>query len=127
MGTETGRVIFQQEVNTFVEQIANRAVQKKAEQAKDAEKTETVAAAEAQHNLKRERLVDAMYSMTKEERLGPGGLDPVEVFESLPEALQCAFKAGDIEMLQEVAMGMDEEEFDQHLQKCIDSGLWRDG
>jgi cell division cycle protein 37 len=125
--SETGRVVFQQEVDNFVDQIAKRAVQKKAEQAKDVEKQQMVAAAEAQGNLKKERLVDAMYTMSKEERLGPGGLDPVEVFESLPEALQCAFKAGDIEMLQEVAMGMDEEEFDQHLQKCIDSGLWKDG
>lgn len=30
----------------------------------------------------------AMYSMSVEERMGPGGLDPVEVFESLPAELQ---------------------------------------
>ena len=29
-----------------------------------------------------------MYSMSVEERMGPGGLDPVEVFESLPAELQ---------------------------------------
>merc|ERR1711913_278487 len=97
-----------QEVDTFVDQIAKRAVQKKAEKAKDVEKQQKVAAAEAKGKLKRERLVDAMYTMTKEERLGPGGLDPVEVFDSLPESLQLAFKAGDVEMLERAASEMDE-------------------
>lgn len=32
--------------------------------------------------------------MPREERLGPGGLDPVEVFESLPEALQVGREGG---------------------------------
>jgi cell division cycle protein 37 len=126
-GSEAGRVIFQQDVDRFIDQISKRAADKHAEQAKAAEKAAVVAAAEATGNLRRERLVDAMYTMKKEDRLGPGGLDPVEVFESLPECLQHAFKAGDIEMLQKVASEMEEQEFDQHLQKCIDSGLWRDG
>jgi len=72
-------------------------------------------------------LVEAMYSMTKEERKGPGGLDPVEVFESLPEELQNCFKSGDVEMLKEVAQTMPIEEFERHFDRCIAAGLWSSG
>ena len=34
------------------------------------------------------------HGANQEDRLGPGGLDPVEVFEALPEALQRCFKEG---------------------------------
>ena len=37
--------------------------------------------------------------LSREERLGPGGLDPVEVFETLPEALQEAFQSQDTQKL----------------------------
>lgn len=38
--------------------------------------------------------------LSKEERMGPGGLDPVEVFESLPESMQDAFESQDTAALQ---------------------------
>ena len=42
-------------------------------------------------------------------RLGPGGLDPVEVFESLPEELQKCFESQNIELLQETLLKMNHE------------------
>lgn len=60
----------------------------------------------------------------RQKRLGPGGLDPVEVFESLPAELQKCFEEKDIPMLQDVLGRMPEEEARGYLKKCIDSGLW---
>ncbi|EPB67222.1 Cdc37 Hsp90 binding domain protein, partial [Ancylostoma ceylanicum] len=62
----------------------------------------------------------------KEKRIAaaPGGLDPQEVYESLPEEMRAAFDSQDVSKLQEVAMSMDREVFSYHFQRCIDSGLW---
>ena len=48
--------------------------------------------------------------MERQERLGPGGLDPVEVFESLPDALKECFESQDIAKLQETIKAMSEED-----------------
>ncbi|RWS14682.1 hsp90 co-chaperone Cdc37-like protein [Dinothrombium tinctorium] len=60
----------------------------------------------------------------RQKRLGPGGLDPVEVMESLPPALQECFEKKDIALLQQVISQMDEKEASYHIKRCIDSGLW---
>jgi len=60
----------------------------------------------------------------KQKRLGPGGVDPVEVYESLPKKLQECFDTKDVSMLQEALTSMPEEEARYHLKRCIDSGLW---
>ncbi|KAL9984728.1 hypothetical protein ACROYT_G007059 [Oculina patagonica] len=60
----------------------------------------------------------------RQKRLGPGGLDPVEVFESLPPELQKCFEEKDIPMLQEVLGKMPEAEARGYLKQCVDSGLW---
>lgn len=60
----------------------------------------------------------------REKRLGPGGLDPVEVFESLPEELQKCFESQDIELLKVTMAGLPDEEARYHLDRCIKSGLW---
>lgn len=89
----------------------------------------------------------------RQARLGPGGLDPVEVFESLPEvglklmlktastirtnlcrivyyflivfqSLQKCFESRDIALLQETISKLPEEEARLHLKRCVDSGLW---
>ena len=57
-------------------------------------------------------------------RLGPGGLDPVEVFESLPEELQKCFESQNIELLQETLLKMNREEAELHMDRCVKSGLW---
>ncbi len=63
----------------------------------------------------------------KEERLGPGGLDPVEVFESLPASMQEAFESRDTEQLKKALMEMSPQDAEMHLKRCVDSGLWNEG
>lgn len=58
------------------------------------------------------------------ERLGPGGLDPVEIFPTLPAELQACFESRDIELLQTVIAKMPEDEAKYHMKRCVDSGLW---
>jgi len=60
----------------------------------------------------------------REKRMGPGGVDPVEVYESLPTKLQECFDSKDIQLLQDTLTTMPEEEAKYHLKRCIDSGLW---
>lgn len=60
----------------------------------------------------------------KQKRLGPGGLDPVEVYETLPPEMQKCFDEKDIQMLQEVITKLDPTEAKAHMKRCIDSGLW---
>ncbi|KAK2817330.1 hypothetical protein Q5P01_025521 [Channa striata] len=60
----------------------------------------------------------------KQKRLGPGGLDPVEVYESLPKEIQRSFDEKNIQMLQEAMNNLDPEEGKYYLKMCIDSGLW---
>ena len=62
-----------------------------------------------------------------EERLGPGGLDPMEVFETLPASLQEAFESRDTDNLKKAIMEMDPQEAELHMQRCVDSGLWNEG
>lgn len=101
-----------------------------------------------------EKLEAAMKEAEEEERqarLGPGGLDPVEVFESLPEvifffyyfndiprlkgvyllmliflfqALKKCFEIQDIELLKKTVAEMPEDEAKHYIRRCIDSGLW---
>ncbi|CAD7081654.1 unnamed protein product [Hermetia illucens] len=74
-----------------------------------------------------EKLQEAIAEQEEEERkarLGPGGLDPVEVFETLPEELKKCFESRDIQMLQEAITKLPEEEARYHMKRCVDSGLW---
>jgi cell division cycle protein 37 len=96
-------------VNVFVERIIRRAVVKKAEIDEERRKKEGA------------RDLD---EIPVEERLGPGGLDPLEVIQSLPEALQDAFESRDIDELKRVLSEMDPHEAEYHMKRCVDSGLW---
>lgn len=118
---------FQEGVDHFLGHIVNRAEAKKKEEAAEAAQQAAAAAEQeaAQEEQQAVPLVEAMYTMSEEERKGPGGLDPVEVFESLPVALQECFKSGDVEELKKVAQSMDPPVFENHFQRCIDAGLWR--
>lgn len=117
------RAAFQEGVDHFSKQIAARAIQKKKEQ--EAEETELQA--QAEQDMQPVSLVEAMHEMSKEDRMGPGGLDPVEVFPTLPEELQECFKSGDVDMLKGAAQKMDPKDFDYHFKRCIDCGLWSKG
>jgi len=94
------KVQFDNEVTAFKDRIKARAVVKLEEAAAEAEEEERLA------------------------RLGPGGLDPVEVFESLPEELQKCFESRDIALLQETITKLPEAEAKYHIRRCVDSGLW---
>mmetsp|Transcript_5188 Transcript_5188/g.21378 ORF Transcript_5188/g.21378 Transcript_5188/m.21378 type:complete len:164 (+) Transcript_5188:29-520(+) len=95
---------FDEAVAGFVTRIQKRAVDKRKEmRAQQAEEGE---------------------ELSREERLGPGGLDPVEVFESLPQSMQEAFEAKDTQMLQVALESMPLDEAKRHMERCEASGLW---
>lgn len=51
-------------------------------------------------------------------------MDPLEVFESLPDDLKKCFESQDIQLLQNTIAKMDEEQAKYHMKRCVDSGLW---
>ncbi|KAH7706973.1 Hsp90 co-chaperone Cdc37 [Aphelenchoides avenae] len=75
---------------------------------------------------KREEALQEYEADEKAKRVAqaPGGLDPQEVYDALPEEMQEAFSSQDMKKLFGVAESMDPEVFQYHLQRCIDSGLW---
>ncbi|KAL3280992.1 hypothetical protein HHI36_004217 [Cryptolaemus montrouzieri] len=91
---------FDDELKQYKERIKKRAAEKIEEAIKEAEEEE------------------------RQKRLGPGGLDPSEVFESLPDNLKKCFETQDTQLLQETVASMDEEEAKYHIKRCVDSGLW---
>mmetsp|Transcript_21596 Transcript_21596/g.26741 ORF Transcript_21596/g.26741 Transcript_21596/m.26741 type:complete len:318 (+) Transcript_21596:610-1563(+) len=107
---------FMDGVNMFIEKIKVRAVEKKKEM-------------DAQRRAEEEEEGEAvdLATIPKEERLGPGGLDPVEVFESLPESMQTAFESRDVENLKRALIGMPPAEAEYHMKRCVDCGLWNEG
>lgn len=121
---EESHQAFQEGVDHFVKHLIRRAIEKKKEQEEEEKQRLEAEGVEPEEELQKVSLVEAMYQMSKEERMGPGGLDPVEVFESLPVAMQECFRSGDVEQLKKVASEMDMKEFQQHFQRCIDAGLW---
>ncbi|XP_061838072.1 hsp90 co-chaperone Cdc37 [Nerophis lumbriciformis] len=73
------------------------------------------------------RIEKAMKEYEEEERqkrLGPGGLDPNDVYKSLPQEMQKCFDEKDIQLLQDVISKMDPTEAKMHMKRCIESGLW---
>merc|ERR1712093_757621 len=90
---------FEEAVQDFIVKIQKRAVDKR----KEMDEHEPV-------------------ELSREERLGPGGLDPVEVFETLPESMQEAFESKEIPALQKAMAAYPPEEAQMWLKKMIDSG-----
>lgn len=70
----------------------------------------------------KKRAAEKMQEYMAEE--GPGGLDPGDVFATLPESLQKCFETRDVEMLQQAIAAMPIEEAKYHMKRCVDSGLW---
>jgi cell division cycle protein 37 len=104
------RAGFEEGCAAFVEKIIGRAITKKIEM-------DNEAAARGKETVD-------LSDIPKEQRLGPGGLDPLEVIESLPEEMQLAFESRDVEQLKAVLLSMPPEEAEMHMKRCIDSGLW---
>lgn len=101
---------FMTGVKDFQEKIIKRAVTKKIEMDKEREGQEGQG-------------VD-LQDIPKEERLGPGGLDPLEVVQSLPKSMQEAFESRDVEQLKKALMELDPKDAEYHMKRCVDSGLW---
>lgn len=91
---------FENELRNFKARIVRRAQEKLDAAVKELEETE------------------------KQKRLGPGGLDPVEVYESLPSELQKCFDLQDIPLLRQTIANMPPDEASYHMKRCVDSGLW---
>jgi len=101
---------FEEHLDKYVEHVKTRAEVKKAEAA------ERAAAGEDE---------DSDYvTLEKGEHVGPGGLDPAEVFETLPRVMQEAFGERSIDALKAALQSLPPEEAQVHMQRCIDSGLW---
>lgn len=101
---------FLKGVKSFQEKIIQRAVVKRQE-------------IDAQRETETKNLED----VPKEERLGPGGLDPLEVIETLPQDMVKAFESRDIEQLKQALMKLEPHEAEYHMKRCVDSGLWNPG
>mmetsp|Transcript_7181 Transcript_7181/g.10322 ORF Transcript_7181/g.10322 Transcript_7181/m.10322 type:complete len:454 (-) Transcript_7181:103-1464(-) len=108
---------FMEGVNQFIKRIEVRAVQKKAEIEEERAREVLEKGADA------EDAVD-ISEIPLDQRLGPGGLDPMEVFESLPESMQEAFESRQKEKLEEALRSMTVDEAEYHMKRCVDSGLW---
>lgn len=101
-------------LEVFIQKIISRAVTKKLEMD------------QAERSGVEKDGVD-LAAVPKEERLGPGGLDPLEVIETLPVEMQKAFESRDVEQLKEVLLKMDQKEAEYHMKRCVASGLWQAG
>ena len=108
---------FMAGVSEFVQRIEVRSVQKKKEM--DEERAREI----REQGGEAEGAVDVS-EIPREKRLGPGGLDPLEVFESLPESMQEAFESREKGNLEAALRAMTPDEAEYHMQRCIDSGLW---
>mmetsp|Transcript_50408 Transcript_50408/g.64624 ORF Transcript_50408/g.64624 Transcript_50408/m.64624 type:complete len:159 (+) Transcript_50408:997-1473(+) len=103
---------FKEAVDLFISRIQKRAIDKRKEM-------DEAAARKKELGLEEEEV-----ELSKEERMGPGGLDPVEVFESLPVELQEAFQSQNTQSLKDALAKMPLEEAKLHMKRCEDSGLW---
>jgi cell division cycle protein 37 len=114
-GSATSVAAFTKEVNDFAGKIRQRAIVKKKEEADQKALAVEMGDPEGRYEY---------VEVPEEERLGPGGLDPIKVFETLPLSMQEAFQAKDTEKLQAALDAMPREEAARHLEQCIASGLW---
>ena len=83
---------FYSEFDAFKKRIVKRAQQKIAEDEEEAQ------------------MLLNQWEDERKGRRGPGGLDPIDVFGSLPESMQKCFVEQDIEMLQTVIRELPEDE-----------------
>jgi cell division cycle protein 37 len=100
---------FMKGVNAFVDKIIKRAVVKKAE---------------IDEERRAQQATTDLHDIPREQRLGPGGLDPLEVIETLPESIQEAFESRDADQLRRALEELDPADAEYHMKRCVDSGLW---
>lgn len=104
-------------VNVFIKRVQERSVVKKKEIDAERAQEEREQAIEQGSDLK---------DIPLEKRLGPGGLDPVEVFDSLPLSMQEAFESREIDKLKEAVLEMTEDDAKYHIDRCVKAGLWNE-
>lgn len=109
-------------VGSFFDKIQNAVVEYR--QQFDNEIAEFIERIERRAKEKIDEAIKQQEEEDRKARLGPGGLDPNEVFETLPEALQQCFTSRDTQLLQETIAKMPEEEAKYHMKRCVDSGMW---
>ena len=107
---------FMQSVKEFIQRIKARAITKRKEM------DEARAKEIREKGIEADGAVDVA-DIPLEQRLGPGGLDPLEVFESLPESMQEAFESREKEKLEAALRAMTPEEAGYHMKRCVDSGV----
>merc|ERR1711879_436206 len=100
---------FLDELNGFKERVKVRAAQR---------------LEEAKEQLAQEEEYEEV-EMSQEERIAqsPGGLDPSEVFENLPEELQQCFISRETETLSNLIQ-QNPRKYMKHMRACVLSGLW---
>jgi len=109
---------FQKGVDNFTEKIIKRAVTKKIEMDKQREEEGSRGRSGDDSEA-----VD-LEEIPKEQRLGPGGLDPLEVIPTLPMVIQKAFESRNVENLKKALLTLEPSDAEYHLKRCVDSGLW---
>lgn len=125
---------FETSVADFIKKVRDRAAAKKAAGEESPLKLQREAKAnreEAARALSEaeaaEESGEVEYGISPDAPVGPGGLHPKEVFDSLPEELQQCFITQDVEMIKRVLMEMKPEDAKYHFNRCIASGLWNPG
>ena len=105
---------FMDELNSFKARVVKRAKDREIE-----------AQQAMEEKIKNGELDEEEVEMTKEERIeqSPGGLDPSEVFENLPEELQECFIERNTEKLQNL-INNQTKKYIGHMRDCVLSGLW---
>jgi len=105
------REAFAEHLSTYIKHVKTRAEVKKKE---DAERADEEGGEEEYEYVE----------LKKGEQVGPGGLDPAEVFETLPDVLKDAFGERSVDALKKAIAGMDQADAEYHMKRCVDSGLW---
>lgn len=120
---------FEDSVRDFVKKVKLRAEEKRAAGEESPLKLQREAAenrklAEAAMEAGDGEGEEESFGIDPNAPVGPGGLHPAEVFDTLPEPLQQCFISQDIEMIKKVLMEMKPEDARYHFDRCIASGLW---
>lgn len=105
---------YEKSFEDYFAKLRERAATKLAEEAASVKTAEAAS----------DREPTSLEEIPREDRLGPGGLDPVEVYDALPEAMRAAFDAGDVAALKTYVNALPLEEARAHMKKMVDSGLW---
>lgn len=98
-------------VNDFCAKIVARAIVKKKE-------------IDEAHDRELQSEGQNLEDIPREERLGPGGLDPVEVIKKLPQSMVKAFESRDVQQLRDALAALEPEDAERYMKDCVASGLW---